>query len=67
MILRLNGEEKTFSEESDTVGKLLEVLEVNAQRVAVEINGRIVDPKLFAETLVHNRDKVEIVSFVGGG
>ena len=67
MILRLNGEEKTFSDKTDTVSKLLETLEVNAQRVAVEINGGIVDPKLFSETLIHDSDKVEIVSFVGGG
>ena len=67
MILRLNGEEKNFSDKTDTVKKLLEAIEVNAQRVAVEINGGIVDPKLFSETLIHDRDKVEIVSFVGGG
>lgn len=67
MILRLNGSEKTFSQLISTVSQLLMELGAKPQRVAVEINGEIIDPALFEETPVHDRDKVEIVSFVGGG
>lgn len=67
MNLIINGKEKAFSEEIDTVSQFLRALDVNTRHVAVEINGRIVEPTLFSETKVRNRDRIEIVSFVGGG
>jgi thiamine biosynthesis protein ThiS len=67
MILRVNGEDKTFSPTITTVHQLLDVLEINPKLAAVEINGEIVDPQLFKETTLHEKDKIEIVSFVGGG
>jgi len=67
MILRINGEEKNFSDDIATIGKLLDVLEINPQRTAVEINKKIVSPELFQQTRLHDSDTVEIVSFVGGG
>ncbi len=67
MILRINGEEKSFSEEITTVEKLLDVLGIKPQRAAVEINRNIVSPELFEHTRLHDNDRVEIVSFVGGG
>jgi thiamine biosynthesis protein ThiS len=35
--------------------------------VAVEHNLEILRRPLFAETLVHDGDRIEIVNFVGGG
>ena len=67
MILRVNGEDKTFSQTITTVHQLLDVLEINPKLAAVEINVEIVDPQLFSETTLHDKDKIEIVSFVGGG
>ncbi|MEI6126683.1 MAG: sulfur carrier protein ThiS [Pseudomonadota bacterium] len=67
MLLRLNGIEKTFSQQINTVSRLLLELGAKPRRVAVEINGEIIDPSLFDETPVHDRDRVEIVTFVGGG
>lgn len=67
MIIRVNGEEKSFSDSIASLGQLLALLGVTAQRVAVEINGEVIDPALFAATPVQDRDKIEIVSFVGGG
>jgi thiamine biosynthesis protein ThiS len=67
MILRINGEEKTFSVKTDNVMDLLHTLGVKSVMAAVEINGNIVDPNLFNKTLLRDGDKVEIVSFVGGG
>jgi thiamine biosynthesis protein ThiS len=67
MILRVNGEDKTFSQSITTVHQLLGILEINPKLAAVEINGEIVDPQLFKETTLHEKDKIEIVSFVGGG
>jgi thiamine biosynthesis protein ThiS len=67
MILRVNGEEKTFYEKIDNVKQLLDVLGVKPHLAAVEVNRTIVDPKLFEQTMLKDRDRVEIVSFVGGG
>ena len=67
MILRVNGEEKVFSEKVTNVLQLLEVLGIKAQRAAVEVNGEIADPGQFEQTGLQDRDRVEIVSFVGGG
>ena len=36
-------------------------------RVAVELNGRIVPRSEYSRTLLKNDDSVEIVGFVGGG
>jgi thiamine biosynthesis protein ThiS len=36
-------------------------------RVAVEINGKIVARTEYARTILNNDDSVEIVGFVGGG
>lgn len=36
-------------------------------QIAVEINGEIVPKALFSETVVRDGDRVEVVSFVGGG
>ncbi len=67
MILKINGKETTMTETINSVHQVLEALEVAPRRVAVELNGEIIDPQLFTETLVHDKDCLEIVSFVGGG
>lgn len=36
-------------------------------QVAVEINGEIISRSSFAETVVQDGDRMEVVSFVGGG
>lgn len=62
----INGEEKTGHEEMP----LLDVLEkekYDIKRIAVEINGEIISRLLFPETVVHDGDHLEVVSFVGGG
>lgn len=35
--------------------------------IAVELNGEIVPKQQYEKTFLQNEDKVEIVSFVGGG
>jgi thiamine biosynthesis protein ThiS len=50
-----------------SVQELLERLNIDARRVAVEHNMVIVRRAAFASTLVGDGDTVEIVNFVGGG
>ncbi len=67
MILRINGVDRQYPDEISDVGRLLEKLGIKADRAAVEINGSITDPKQLSRIRLHEKDKIEIVSFVGGG
>jgi thiamine biosynthesis protein ThiS len=50
-----------------TISGLLDKLEIDARRVAVEHNLTVLKRKTFDETEVRDGDQVEIVNFVGGG
>jgi sulfur carrier protein len=64
--ITLNGEPYELDEPITVVDLLLQ-LSIDPRRVAVEHNLEILKRQLFADTLVHNGDRVEIVNFVGGG
>ena len=66
MRITLNGEPYEL-DEPITVADLLLQLSIDPRRVAVEHNLAILKRQLFADTLVHNGDRIEIVNFVGGG
>lgn len=62
----LNGKEKEqYSELSLT--ELLQREGYDIRKIAVEINGEIISKSIYNETRVRSGDKIEIVSFVGGG
>jgi len=50
-----------------TVSELLERLEIDARRVAVEHNLVVLKRASFVNTEVREGDQIEIVNFVGGG
>jgi sulfur carrier protein len=50
-----------------TVMDLLARLEIDARRVAVELNVVVLKRDAFDRTMVQAGDEVEIVNFVGGG
>jgi thiamine biosynthesis protein ThiS len=62
----VNGERK-FVPSDLSVSALLRTLDVPADRVAVELNKRIVRKRNWEETLVPSGSQIEIVQFVGGG
>lgn len=63
-MITVNGEKMNFS---GTVSQLLEVLEYNEKRVAVELNYNIVSKSKYVNTEISDGDTIEIVRFVGGG
>jgi thiamine biosynthesis protein ThiS len=69
MKLHINGDERTFSDTpaSFTLATLVEILGMKVDRVAVELNRDIVPRDRWAETVLHEGDRLEIVHFVGGG
>ena len=64
--ITLNGEQKDLSN-TMTVRELVEHLEIKSQAMAVEVNQRIIRKEEFDTINVGNGDRVEIVTFVGGG
>ena len=64
--LTLNGETRAFSGVGD-VAALVAALGLDARKVAVERNLEIVPRSQYARTPVADGDRIEIVSFVGGG
>jgi sulfur carrier protein len=67
MKLRVNGQERILDQPLNTVGQVLDYFGVPWVRAAVELNEEVVEPGLFDTTPVRDDDKIEIVSFVGGG
>lgn len=64
-MIMINGEEKNI--DSQSLGDYLRSNNYNLMRIAVEINGEIAPKTKYDEIFIKNGDKIEIVSFVGGG
>ncbi|WP_299824681.1 sulfur carrier protein ThiS [Phascolarctobacterium succinatutens] len=62
----INGKEKVLACPT-TLSELLTQLGYRAVFVAVELNGTIIKQADFSSTTITDADKLEIVSFVGGG
>ncbi|HSW38981.1 MAG TPA: sulfur carrier protein ThiS [Acidobacteriota bacterium] len=66
MTLEINGEKREVAPVA-TVAELLRHLGIVESRLAVEINRKIIRRSEWESTPVVDRDRVEIVRFVGGG
>ncbi|MBV1689938.1 sulfur carrier protein ThiS [Novosphingobium sp. G106] len=64
--LTVNGEPRRIAAGA-TIAQLVESLELNPQKVAVERNGEIAPRSSLAEVVLGDGDVLEIVHFVGGG
>jgi thiamine biosynthesis protein ThiS len=62
----LNGEPGT-APDGQTVLGLLEQLQLDPSRVAVEVDRRIVKQPRWADTVLQPGAEIEVVQFVGGG
>ena len=66
MKVSVNGQPRELAD-GNTVSQLLETLQVQPERVVVELNLQILKRAQHAQTVLHESDQVEIVQFVGGG
>lgn len=62
----VNGSELKTADNS-ALNVLLNELGFNISLTAVELNGNIVPKKEYENTILKNGDRIEVVSFVGGG
>jgi thiamine biosynthesis protein ThiS len=65
MPITINGQTRT--DIPTTVAELLDILKLDADRVAVEHNREILPREKFARQPLADGDTLEIVQFVGGG
>mgnify|MGYP001373539850 CR=1 FL=1 len=64
--IKLNG--KNYSLSSNlSVNDLTIKLKIPINKVAIELNKKIIDKKKLKEIILKNNDRMEIVHFIGGG
>jgi thiamine biosynthesis protein ThiS len=66
MRITLNGEPREMAD-GHSVASLLADLGIPAERVAVELNLKVVDRQTFPGTPLREGDRVEVIGFIGGG
>ena len=64
--IQLNG--AAFEINNGTnLNELLNELKIQKNKVAIEVNGKIVEKNKYSNLILNKDDKVEIVHFIGGG
>ena len=64
--IKVNGK-KTLLNKNDSVQKLTKKLNIPLNKVAIELNRKILDKKKLKNIKLNNNDNIEIVHFIGGG
>ena len=62
----VNGKEINLTEDT-TVAEYLEQNQYQVKRIAVELNGDILPKYSYSDTMLQDGDRLEVVTFVGGG
>ena len=66
MQIVLNG--KKFSiNEKDTINILLKKIDIKSSKVAIEVNKVVIPKEKYRDFKFKKNDKVEVVTFIGGG
>ena len=64
--IQLNGNSYEINSETN-LNELLNKLKIEKSKVAIEVNGEIIEKKKYLNLILKKDDKVEIVHFIGGG
>ena len=64
--IKVNGKKMLF-DENIMVINLVKKLKIPLNKVAIEINNKIIDKKKIKKVKLNNNDILEIVHFIGGG
>ncbi len=67
MDITINGNIKQFASDGMTIADLIAHLDITGKRIAIECNAIIVPRSQYAEIMLKDGDKLEIVGAVGGG
>ncbi len=66
MRIQVNGQFREFDLPL-SIQDLIGVLDLQLERLAIEVNGTVIRRIDWAHTILNSNDKIEIVHFVGGG
>ena len=64
--IQLNGDPYEINTGTN-LNELLNKLKIQKNKVAIEVNGEIVEKNKYPNLILNKDDKVEIVQFIGGG
>ena len=64
--IQLNGDAYEINDGTN-LNELLNKLKIQKNKVAIEVNGEIVEKNKYPNLILNKDDKVEIVQFIGGG
>ena len=64
--IQLNGASHEIKDGTN-LNELLNKLKIQKNKVAIEVNGEIVERKKYQNLILNKDDQVEIVQFIGGG
>jgi len=64
--IQLNGDSYEINYGTN-LNELLNKLKIQKNKVAIEVNGEIVERNKYPNIILNKDDKVEIVQFIGGG
>ena len=64
--IQLNGDSYEINSGTN-LNELLNKLKIQKTKVAIEVNGEIIEKNKYPNLILNKGDKVEIVQFIGGG
>ena len=64
--IKVNGK-TVYLDKNENIEKLIKKLKIPLNKVAIELNKRILDKKKLNRIELKYNDKIEIVHFIGGG
>ena len=64
--IQLNGS-KLELKNKHSIFTLLRKYKLNGKKIAIELNGKIINRDKHKTVYLKNKDKIEIVHFIGGG
>ena len=64
--IQLNGISYEINDGTN-LNELLNELKIQKNKIAVEVNGEIVEKNKYTNLILNKADQVEIVQFIGGG
>ena len=64
--INLNGK-TLFLNKGTSVYKVIKKIKLQPNKIAIELNRKIINKKNINKIFLKNKDKIEIVHFIGGG
>jgi sulfur carrier protein len=64
--IQLNGRKLELGNKY-SIARLLKKYKIDSKKIAIELNGKIINRSKYKLIYIKNKDKIEIVYFIGGG